>query len=177
MAALGLDPRRFTLLAMVGAEGSPRALGNIARILRLDLDAQVVVICGRNADLRRRLEDLPRHMPMRALGFVEDVADLMRAADLLLTKAGGLTLAEAFCCRVPVVVHDVLPGQEAGNLAYALQHGAVAYGGTPDTLRDVVAHLYRDPMARAGLTERGRQLVRPDAAARVASGVLSRLGG
>ena len=60
-------------------------------------------------------------MPLHALGFVDNVAELMRAADMLVTKAGGLTLAEAFCCGVPVVVHDVLPGQEAGNLEYVLQ--------------------------------------------------------
>ena len=49
---------------------------------------------------------------LRALGFVDNVAELMRASDLLATKAGGVTLAEAFCCGLPVVVHDVLAGQE-----------------------------------------------------------------
>jgi UDP-N-acetylglucosamine:LPS N-acetylglucosamine transferase len=173
--ALGLDPRRFTMLAMVGAEGSPRALRNVGRLLQLDLDAQAIVVCGRADDLRRSIERMPHRMPVRALGFVEDIPELMRGVDLLVSKAGGLTLAEAFCSRVPIVVHDVLPGQEEGNLAYALQHGAVAYGRTPDRVADVVAHLYRDPVARSALVDRGSRLARPDAAERIARGVLERL--
>jgi processive 1,2-diacylglycerol beta-glucosyltransferase len=172
---LGLDPRRFTLLAMVGAEGSPRAVRNIARLLQLDLDAQTIVVCGRADDLRRSIERMPHRMPVRALGFVEDIPELMRSVDLLVSKAGGLTLAEAFCSRVPIVVHDVLPGQEEGNLAYALQHGAVVYAPTPDALADLVSRLSRDAVARTGLAERGSQLARPDAAERIARGVLARL--
>jgi processive 1,2-diacylglycerol beta-glucosyltransferase len=163
------------MLAMVGAEGSPRAVRNVARLLQLDLDAQVIVVCGRAEDLRRSIERMPHRMPVRALGFVEDIPELMRGVDLLVSKAGGLTLAEAFCSRVPIVVHDILPGQEEGNAAYALQHGAVAYARTPDRLADLVAHLYRDPVARSALAERGSRLARPDAAERIARGVLERL--
>src|SRR5262249_23530187 len=112
---VGLDPGRLTVLVMVGAEGSPRALHNVAYLARQPRDAQLLVISGRNEALRRQVEALG----VRAVGFVDNVAELMRAADLLVTKAGGLTLAEAFCSGIPVVIHDLLPGQEAGNLAYA----------------------------------------------------------
>ena len=111
LTRIGLDPTRFTILAMVGAEGSPRAMANLAALARTDLDAQLVVVCGRSRSLRARIEALPARMPLRALGFVEAIGDLMRSADLLVTKAGGLTLAEAFCCGIPVVVHDVLPAR------------------------------------------------------------------
>ena len=134
LTELGLDPRRFTVLAMVGAEGSPRALKNIARLAQLDRDLQMLVICGRNAELRRHVEQLQTRTPLLAVGFVDNVAELMRAADVLVTKAGGLTLAEAFCCGVPIVVHDVLAGQEAGNLEYVLQRQAVEYARSPVAL-------------------------------------------
>jgi UDP-N-acetylglucosamine:LPS N-acetylglucosamine transferase len=165
----------FTILAMVGAEGSPRALENIARLARLDLDARMVVLCGRNDDLRHHVQRLPAHMPLHALGFVENVAELMRSADVLVTKAGGLTLAEAFCCHVPVVVHDVLAGQEAGNLEYVLRHKAVEYAAQPEALADVIVSLHADPVRRAQLAERGAHLARPDAAERIARNVLQRL--
>ena len=175
LVEVGLDPGRFTILAMVGAEGSPRAVRNIARLMRLDLDAQLIVVCGHNDALRQRVERLPRRLLTQAVGFVEDIDELMRAADVLVTKAGGLTLAEAFCTGVPVVVHDLLPGQEAGNLAYAMQHEAVVYAPDPDALARVLVGLHGDAARRAELARRGRLLARPAAAQRIAAGLLERL--
>ena len=167
---------RFTVLMMVGAEGSPRALANVQRLSQLDLDAQVLVVCGRNEELRRRVQALPRRLTVEALGFVDNIAELMRGADVLVTKAGGLTLAEAFCCAVPVVVYDVLPGQEAGNLAYALSQAAVAHARSPGQLGRVISELYSDSARRAELAQRGHALARPDAATRIVANVLKRLG-
>ena len=175
---LGLEPARFTILAMVGAEGSPGALRSIARLARLDhgLDVQMIVVCGRNESLRRRVAALPRRVPLRAVGFVDNVAELMRAADVLVTKAGGLTLAEAFCAGVPVVVHDLLPGQEAGNLEYVQQRDAVAYAPDPDALARVIAELFADRGRRVDLARRGARLARPHAARDIAAAVRGRSG-
>ena len=160
---------------MVGAEGSPRALKNIERLAQLDRDLQMLVICGRNTALRRRVEQLQTRTPLLAVGFVDNVAELMQAADVLVTKAGGLTLAEAFCCGVPIVVHDVLAGQEAGNLELVLQRQAVAYAPGPADLSRLVAELYDDPQRRAGLAERGARLARPLAASQIARRLLKRV--
>lgn len=175
LGALGLPPERFTVLVMVGAEGSPRALHNLRTLAGLPLDAQLIVVCGRNARLRARAECLPMRAPRRVLGFVENVADLMRSADLLITKAGGVTLAEAFTCEVPVIVTDVLPGQEHGNLLFAARQGAVEHAPTPDRLAELVAGLRAAPTRRTELARRGRALARPDAAPRTATGMLARL--
>jgi len=163
---------RFTILSMVGAEGSPRALRNIAALASSDLDGRLIVVCGRNDELRQQVERLSARMPLRALGFVEDIATLMRSVDVLVTKAGGLTLAEAFCCGVPVVIHDVLAGQEAGNLEYVLAHGAVEYALTPAMLVRTIRELASDPARRARLVQRGSALARPDAARQIAANVL-----
>lgn len=175
LAQLELESDRFTILAMVGAEGSPRALANIAQLAQLDLAAQLIVVCGRNEGLRQRVQDLPARMPVRAVGFIDDVAELMRSADALVTKAGGLTLAEAFCSGVPVVIYDVLPGQEAGNLEYVLQHQAVAYAPDPEALGRAIGELYAHPERRTALAEAGARLARPDAARVTAQGLLERL--
>ena len=62
------------------------------------------------ARLRRKVQALPSAVERRVLGFVDNVADLMRSSDLLVTKAGGLTLAEAFCSEVAVVVLQAVDG-------------------------------------------------------------------
>jgi processive 1,2-diacylglycerol beta-glucosyltransferase len=102
------------------------------------------------------------------------VAELMRSADVLVTKAGGLTLAEAFCSGVPVVVHDLLPGQEAGNLAFTLRHQAVEYAPRPRQLVETVLALQADPARRTALAARGCGLARPHAAESIARGILQR---
>ncbi len=167
--------RTFTILAMVGAEGSPRAMRNMTALARAELDAQLVVVCGRNQEMRRRLERIRARMPMRVLGFVDDMAALMRSADLLITKAGGLTLAEAYCCELPVVIHDVLPGQEAGNLEYVRRAGAAEHSSNPRELVRIVSGLATDPVRRARLAESGARLARPHAAAQIAANILARL--
>jgi UDP-N-acetylglucosamine:LPS N-acetylglucosamine transferase len=165
----------FTILAMVGSEGSPRALTNVANVAKLEIDAQMLVVCGRNEVLRKHVERLDARMAVKALGFVDDVAGLMSSADLLLTKAGGLTLAEAFCCGVPVVVHDVLPGQEAGNVEYVLGQGGAVYARTPTALCRLVTELHADRARRLALAQRGACLARPDASRQIADNLLKRL--
>jgi UDP-N-acetylglucosamine:LPS N-acetylglucosamine transferase len=151
---------RFTILMMVGAEGSPAALATVRALADLQRDARVTVVCGRNQKLRRRVARLG----VEAVGFVENVAELMRSADVLITKAGGLTLAEAFCSGVPTVVYDVLPGQEAGNVAYALSRQAIVHATGPDDAVRLVQALFDDARRRAELAEHGRALARPSAA-------------
>jgi processive 1,2-diacylglycerol beta-glucosyltransferase len=151
---------------MVGAEGSPGALANLRALAGLGGSARVVVVCGRNEALRQQVQSLG----VEALGFVDNVAELMRSADLLITKAGGLTLAEAFCSAVPVVVYDVLAGQEAGNVAFALSQNAIVHSRSPADLVRLVQTLRDDGARRAALAERGRALARPDAAARIVGG-------
>ena len=103
------------------------------------------------------------------------IAALMRSADVLLTKAGGLTLAEAFCCGVPVIVQDVVPGQEAGNLEYVLDQGAVEYARSPEGLVECVAKLRNNPQRASELAAGGTRLARPRAARDIATNVLGRL--
>jgi len=162
---------RFTILAMMGAEGSPRAVRNIAALANANLDARITVVCGRSEKLRGYIERLP----VQTLGFVDNVAELMRSADVLVTKAGGVTLAEAFCSHVPVVIHDVVPGQEAGNLEYVLGQNAVAYAPSPARLVEVVWNLRTNSQHREELAECGARLARPVAAQQIAANVLRRL--
>jgi UDP-N-acetylglucosamine:LPS N-acetylglucosamine transferase len=131
-------------------------------------------VCGHNDELRRHVERLAAGLPLRALGFVDNVAQLMQACDLLVTKAGGVTLAEAFCCGVAVVIHDVLPGQEAGNLQHVLRHEAVVCAPDVNSLARIVRELIEDPPRRAALAERGARLARQSASQQIVRSLLDR---
>jgi UDP-N-acetylglucosamine:LPS N-acetylglucosamine transferase len=172
---LGLDPRAFTILFMVGAEGSRRAIEHIQKLTPLSDPWQLIVMCGRDRTLLDRVAGLRRVMPVRALAYVSAVADLMHAADVLVTKAGGATLAEAFNVGIPVVVNDVVPGQETGNRDLLLRQRAIAYAPTPARLIDTIRRLAGDGSERAELAHRARALVNPAAASEIVGRMLLRL--
>src|SRR5262249_31947555 len=108
-------------------------------------------------------------------GFVENVAELMLACDLLLTKTGGVTLAEAFCCGLPVLAFDPLPGQEEGNARYVVSRGAAELARSPAHLVGLARELRWAPDRRERLVEHGQQLATPDAAKRTAAALIKRL--
>jgi len=171
---LELPPDRFILLATVGSEGSAGALAHLRALARTPLDAELVALCGRSRRLRQRISELPTANPLRALGFVQEVADLMLAADLLVTKPGGVTLAEAFCCHVPVLAFDPLPGQEEGNARYVVARGAAELADSPRHLAELAAELRWSPARRSDLAAGGAALARPTAASDAVREIASR---
>ncbi|MBV9102257.1 MAG: glycosyltransferase [Candidatus Eremiobacteraeota bacterium] len=139
-AALGLPADKTIALLMAGGEGGGKLLPTTLALARSRLPLHLVVVTGRNAGLRARLEELAPSLgtPLTILGYSNEVPALMRAADLLVTKAGPGTLAEASIAEVPVVVYDFVPGQERGNLEYVRTNGiGVVALTTADVVRSV----------------------------------------
>lgn len=122
---LSLPETGAIALLMAGGEGGGKLLPTTMGLAKSGLDFHLVVVTGRNAALKQKLEELAPSLPvsMTVLGFRNDVPELMRAADLLVTKAGPGTIAEASVAEVPVVVYDYVPGQERGNLDYVRTNG------------------------------------------------------
>jgi UDP-N-acetylglucosamine:LPS N-acetylglucosamine transferase len=172
---LGLPHDRFLILLMVGAEGSPAALAHLAALARTPLDADILVVCGRNRRLLKRVQRLEGANPIRALGFVEHIADLMVASNLLVTKTGGVTLAEGFSAGLPVIGFDPLPGQEEGNARYIVQAGAAELACSPSHLASIATELRWRPDRLELLAASGRQLSTPGAARATAEAILERI--
>jgi UDP-N-acetylglucosamine:LPS N-acetylglucosamine transferase/quercetin dioxygenase-like cupin family protein len=161
----GAPPRVLVL----GGGHPSRRIEKVARALVAAHPAlQLVVVCGRNSRLRRRLT---RALGTRAtvLGWRDDIAALMRWSSVVLTKAGPTTLAEALSQARPVVIFQVLQGQEAGNVALARRTGAGRYVRDPDALaRAAVAR----PCARPAV-DMALAAWWGSAAPRVAAGLLT----
>ncbi|HZD97789.1 MAG TPA: glycosyltransferase, partial [Micromonosporaceae bacterium] len=102
-------------------------------------------------------------------GFVDDIADRLRCADVVVTKAGPGTIAESTCCGIPLIVTSHLPGQERGNTEYVVGAGAGRYAPTVAGLVREVSRLRRDPVALARLRSASAALGRPHAAASIAA--------
>ena len=136
---------------------------------------QAVVVTGRNQELRRELAAQDRRHPTRVLGFVANMHELMAVADLLITKPGGLTSSEALAMGKPLLILNPIPGQEAANSDFLLEHGAAAKVNRVEDLPYRLGHL----LGTKKLAEMGRAskaLGRPQAARDVCREVVRRVG-
>jgi 1,2-diacylglycerol 3-beta-galactosyltransferase len=169
--SLGLPGRGFLAVVTGGGEGA----GELARSARLLLDGfgdvHVAAICGRNERARRRLARLADRASGRLTvrGFVGNMADWLRCADVVVTKAGPGTIAEAACCGAPLILTSHLPGQEASNARLVVAAGAGRYAARPADLTREIARLRADPAAVAAMRAASARLGRPGAAAAVAA--------
>lgn len=164
-------PELPIVLVMSGAFG---ALGGVADACRalthMGRPVQLVVVCGRDRQLQVRLQRQCRHYryPVHVYGYVEAIADFMTASDLLVTKAGGVTTAEALALGLPVVIFRPIPGQEEANADFLCDHGAAISARTTEELRAACERLLADAGLRQAMGRAARSLGRPHAARDVA---------
>lgn len=110
------------------------------------------------------------------LGYTADFPELLAASDLVVGKAGGLTVAEALALGVPLLVYQPIPGQEEGNARYLVAEGAALWAKNAWELRRDLLSLLGDPTRLRAMSASARRLGRPDAAFDAARLLLSRLG-
>src|SRR5262249_14761394 len=139
-SALGLDRKRPVTLIMGGGNGVGPLHGLAEQLLKIPSEPAVVVLCGRNEALRRRLADLEQVAPgrVRALGFTNEVDRWLDAADLNVTKAGGLTCSESLVKQVPLVIFRPTPGQEERNSEALTAAGAALRARTLEQVAECV---------------------------------------
>ena len=174
--ALGLSPRLPVLLFMDGSSGGFGRLEDATRkILQMEQPLQAVVVTGREEALEARLRGLVAGSEARVkvCGYVDNVRQLMGAADFLVTKAGGLTLAEALATELPMICFGSLPGQEARNERFAAMAGVALVASSDAQLHRVIAAALRDPVLLRNIQDRIRVYRRPQAARTIVDLVLT----
>ncbi|MGC2405810.1 MAG: glycosyltransferase [Candidatus Cybelea sp.] len=124
-AQLKLSPATPTVMLMAGGEGGGKLFSTALALARARLPIELVVVCGRNENLAQKLSELSATLPtpLQVLGFTDKIPEYFRAVDLLVTKAGPGTLAEANAAQLPVIVYDYVPGQERGNVDFVRHNG------------------------------------------------------
>jgi 1,2-diacylglycerol 3-beta-galactosyltransferase len=168
--SLGLAEGRLVILLTGGAEGGGGMARRAAAILRRFADVHVVVVRGRNEALKHRLDRLAvRHGGrLTVTGFVDNMSDWLRCCDLIVTKAGPGTIAEATCCGTPLLLTAHIPGQEKGNAEIVTGAGAGLWVPGVRRLVAEIGRLRRDRGAIEAMSAASARLGRPDAAADIA---------
>jgi processive 1,2-diacylglycerol beta-glucosyltransferase len=175
LARYELAADRPVLLISAGAAGGGPARQLVAQAMSLPPEAQAIVVCGTNAQLRRDIEvlTLPQSNRFRVLGFTDDMLDLVRAATLFVGKPGGLTAAECMAAGTPMVVNTPTPGQEERNSDHLLENGAAIRVNDVETFTYKVGLLLADTARLARMREHARRLGQPAAARIVADTLLA----
>jgi processive 1,2-diacylglycerol beta-glucosyltransferase len=175
-AALGLPAALPVALVMGGGLGIGVAATARAVAAAPTGGLQVLVVTGSNFKARHELAALAAAEPrVRVLGRVGNVHELMAAADLVVTKPGGLTTSEALAVGRPLLLTRAIPGHEEGNAAALARAGAAIYAPDDAAVFQSVEKLVVDPALRRRTGEAARRMGRPDAARAVAAGVMDRL--
>ncbi|MEW6159643.1 MAG: glycosyltransferase [Verrucomicrobiota bacterium] len=162
-----------TLLVLSGGFG----MGPVAEILdqidRVPRPVQVLVVTGRNEALRDQLLQRTYRHPTQVLGFVTNMHELMAVSDLILTKPGGLTSSEALAMGKPLLILNPIPGQEAANSDFLLEHGAASKANRMEDLPFRLEQLLGSGKLRV-LSRAAREIGKPRAAETICNEICRR---
>ena len=126
--ALGLDPQKFTVFVNAGWAGGGNIPGIFKELARGELNVQAIFLAGKNEELRAEAESLASEakFPVKVIGYSEHVEQLMAAANVMISKLGGLTTFEALACNLPIIADTTTPPmpQEAGAANLIARRGA-----------------------------------------------------
>jgi processive 1,2-diacylglycerol beta-glucosyltransferase len=175
--AYGLSGGVPAILVMAGAFAMLGGVSEVLEVLQnFPKKLQVVIMAGHDRRLVRRLRRMAAssQQSIRVEGFVQDVAGLMAAADALITKAGGITTAEALAMTLPMVIYRPIPGQEEANTRFLVTHQAALCAGDRTSLERHLAMLFTGGEALAHMRAAARRLARPQAALTVAHHILKK---
>jgi processive 1,2-diacylglycerol beta-glucosyltransferase len=135
-------------------------------ILSVEKPIQLVTITGRNEKLKDQLAKIkpPSQHKVKVMGFTKEIDELMQAADLVVSKPGGLTTSEVLARGAVMVIVNPIPGQESRNSDYLLENGAAIKANNIATLGFKINALLQDEQRLATLRANVRRIGKPRAA-------------
>lgn len=122
---LNLNPEKPIILLSAGASGIPSTEFMVERLFDLHSDTQIIVVCGRNELLTRKINELTKFKQnqFKVIGYTDKMHELMKISTIIVTKPGGMTSAEALACGIPMCIVNPIPGQEERNCDHLLEQG------------------------------------------------------
>ncbi|MGH9941000.1 MAG: MGDG synthase family glycosyltransferase [Pyrinomonadaceae bacterium] len=169
--ALGLDPEKFTVFVNAGWIGGGNIPTIFRELVRGDLDVQAIFLAGKNEELRAEAESLAAaaKFPVKVIGYSEQVEQLMQAANVMVSKLGGLTTFEALACRLPIIADATTPPmpQELGAASMLAKRGAGVLLKCAADIVPTVHRMVEDRIYYAALRAATQGLVIPHSTQRI----------
>jgi len=171
-AKFGLNPAVPTVLMMGGAYGFLAGMKKVcARLAHAQANLQLLVVCGRDAGMCNELHKTVQNSRncVKVFPFVDYIHELMTISDLIVTKAGGMTVSEALSKRLPMIIFRPLPGQEEENTRFLAESGAaLAVHKDADHLVNAVLSLVENPPRLVEMSAAAGKVRQADSAVRAA---------
>ena len=172
---LGWKLNERTVLMIGGGDGTG-PLVSTARALDKRLPScQLTIVTGHNGAVKSKLESMKWKRAVHIYGFVDDIEVMMRASDVLITKAGPATITEAAVLGLPIVMNTAIKYQESPNVEFVVKHGAGVYAPGPKKTAECVAHLLETDGALEALSRGARTIAQPDAIWKIADQITALL--
>ncbi len=160
-SALGIKDK-FTVLIMMGSMGyANSAIDLVSQLDKSEDDFQIIVVCGNNKTLKKKLDKKKTKKNMLVYGFCDDISLLMDAADCIITKPGGLSTSEAMAKGIPIILTNPIPGQEERNLEFMQSNGVALGLGDEFTAEKAIHQLVHNPDIKNMLIKNIERLAKP----------------
>jgi 1,2-diacylglycerol 3-beta-galactosyltransferase len=154
----------FTVLA-IGSQRVEHLYDALWILNHSGFPLQLAIAAGGDEEFYQRCQETEWHVETHIYDFVTEMGTFMRAADSVLGKAGGLTVSESLACGLPMILVDVIPGQETGNADYVVSGDAGVLVSNPTDVLEAMAHwLEKDRSYYHQQAQNARRLGRPQAA-------------
>ena len=165
---LGWSQSKKIVLLVGGGEGMGPLAETARAIDESGLDVCLVVVTGRNSKLEAELKEQTWENPTFIYGFSRDMPDFMRASDVIVTKAGPGTIAEALNAELPIILYAKLPGQEDGNVDFVVSEQVGVWAPEPLAVVRTLTRWICRPDEREKVVSNCRRVARPDASRQIA---------
>jgi len=172
--SMGIGAKKKVILIASGGFGVGNVQETVRRLAACVKGAEFLVVCGRNAKMKKAVGAVqpPGGNRIHAFGFVDNMHELMSVSDVIVTKAGGLTVSEALAKHLPIIILSPIPGQEERNSDYLLEEGAAVKVNSLPALEYKLRELVKNRTKLKTMKENAKRIAKPRAAADVVKIVL-----
>ncbi|MCM8791770.1 MAG: glycosyltransferase [Candidatus Omnitrophica bacterium] len=172
---LGLSDDLPKILIMGGGQGLGPISSIVESLNEIDMELEIIVVTGINRKLYRILEAKMNNFKHKLLlfGFVNNIAELMTISDIIITKPGGITTAEALCKNLPMVIVEPIPGQEMSNARYLISKGAAVLLEKPAQTKDILKELLLNKEKLERMRKASAEISKPTSSIDIAKLILA----
>lgn len=137
-----INPEKITVLIAGGGEGLRGSIPIIRALNRFKKRPNILVVCGRNKDMKRRVDRISRRFPnIKGFGFVDFMYELMNLSDMIVLKAGPATIAEGLLLKKPIIINSYVWGQERGNVRFCIDNEVGFYITNPRRVAEKILEI------------------------------------
>lgn len=158
----GLNQDLPAIMVMGGSLGLGQMKQIVTMLDTIDTPCSLISVCGSNAELKQTIDAMHPQNPLLNLGFTDQIPLLMDAADILITKPGGLTITEALTKELPMIFTDPLPAHEERNIEYLCNLGCALQCLDPKRICDTVNLLLSDDILYTRIKQNIRHIKKQD---------------